>query len=236
MLPRSPWLRPRRPLRSIAVFSITFPLVACNDDPTSVPVTSGTLGGVPFTVVSGEVLQGSPDGPLRADALGAEILLDQTPAALGMSNPNRLHLLTLVALQHGGTLTMGAFGNAPAPFGSGTAVVVGRNGNAIDYAFYLDSAVFADSTFSPGPSMASEEHWIATEFYADSVPGYGAGSGITMWGLNDVDPALGDDVLGCTDGPAMSPTPLTGNRVAYRLTSGFLLAIQVVDTIVGPCV
>lgn len=228
--------RRRWTLASIAVLSPTVLFAACNDDPTSTRVTTGTLGGVPFTVVSGEVFQAFPDGPVRADVAGGEIVLDQTPAALGMSDPNRLHLLTLVALQHGGTLTIGAFGTNGDPFGPGTAVVVGRNGNAIDYAFYVDSAVFADSTFVPAPSSASEEHWIATEFYADSVPGYGAGSGVTMWGLNDVDPALGADVLGCTKGPALSPTPLTGDRVAFRLTAAFLLAVEVTDTIVGPCV
>jgi hypothetical protein len=153
-----------------------------------------------------------------------------------MSDPRSLHLLTLVALQHGGTLTIGAFGTASDPFAAGTAVIVGRNATAIDYAFYVDSAVFADSTFVPGPAVASEEHWIATEFYADSVPGYGAGSGLAMWPLNDVDPAFGEDVLGCAGGPALSPTHLTGDRVGFRLVSGFLLAVEVVDTIIGPCV
>jgi hypothetical protein len=191
---------------------------------------------VPFTVASGQVTQAAPDGPIRADGAGAVILLDDTPAALGMSNPERLHLLTLFALQHGGTITIGAFGTASEPFGPGNAVVIGRNGSTMDYAFYVDSAVVADSSFSPPPDVAAEQQWVVTEFYADSVPGHGAGSGLTMWQLNELSPALGDDVLGCADGPAMSAVPMTGDRVAYRLTAGFLIGVAVIDTIVGPCV
>ncbi len=211
-------------------------IAACSEDPTGGPVTGGTLTGVPFTVVSGQVTQAQPDGPIRADAAGAVILLDQTPAALGMSDPQTLHLLSLFALQHGGTLTLGAFGTAGDPFGSGTAVVVGRNLTAIDYAFYIDSVVVADSSVVPAPAVASEQQWIVTEFYADSVPGYVARSGITLWPLNDLAPALGSDVLGCTRGPAASARPLTGDRVAIRLISGFLISVAAVDTIVGPCV
>lgn len=211
-------------------------LACAEDTPTATVVTSGTLAGIPFTVESGQVTQATPDGPIRADGAGAVIVLDDSPAELGMSNPSRLHLLTLFALQHGGTLTIGAFGSASEPFGPGNAVVLGRNGSAIDYAFYVDSAVVADSSFVPRPAVAAEEQWVVTEFYADSVPGYGAGSGLTMWQLNVLDPVLGADVLGCTDGPAMSMVPMTGDRVAYRLTSGFLLGVAVADTIVGPCV
>jgi hypothetical protein len=224
-------------LRRLGAMSLMLPCLACREDaPTGTVVSTGTLAGIPFTVASGQVTQASPDGPIVADGAGAVIVLDESPAELGMSNPNRLHLLTLFALQHGGTLTIGAFGTDTEPFGPGTAVVVGRNGNAIDYAFYVYSAVVADSSFFPGPPIAAEEQWVVTEFYADSVPGYGAGSGLTMWQLNELDPVLGNDVLGCTDGPAMSAVPMTGDRVAYRLTAGFLLGITVTDTIVGPCV
>lgn len=233
--PRSPKLLASA-FRSVFVLVIATLSAACREDPTGGPVVAGTVAGIPFTVTSGQVTQALPDGPIRADAAGAVILLNDTPAGLGMSDPATLHLLTLFALQHGGTLTIGAFGSASDPFGPGTAVVVGRNGGAIDYAFYVDSAVVADSSFVPLPPVASEQQWVVTEFYADSVPGYATGSGVTMWPLNDLDPTLGDDVLGCTQGPAMSSTQLTGDRVAFRLTSGFLLAVAAVDTIVGPCI
>jgi hypothetical protein len=222
----------------LGAFGLAALSAACSEDsPTANVVSSGTIGGVGFTVQSGQVTQALPDGPIRADAAGAVILLNDTPAGLGMSNPERLHLRTLFALQHGGTVTIGAFGTASEPFASGNAVVIGRNGGTFDYAFYVDSVALSDSTtsFAP-PAVAGAEQWIATEFYADSVPGYGAGSGLTMWPLNDLSPGLGDDVLGCTDGPAMSTVPMTGDRVAYRLTAGFILGVAVNDTIIGPCV
>ncbi|MSR21202.1 MAG: hypothetical protein EXR91_09525 [Gemmatimonadetes bacterium] len=114
--------------------------------------------------------------------------------------------------------------------------MIGRNQGESDYAFYVDSLVFADSSFVPQPAAANVEQWIVTEFYAENVPGYGAGSGVATWPLNDLAPAFGADVLGCTDGPAMSAALLTGDRVAYRLTSAFLTRVEVVDTIVGPCI
>jgi hypothetical protein len=57
-----------------------------------------------------------------------------------------------------------------------------------------------------------------------------------MWPLDDVTPSLGADVLGCTGGPAMTTTLQSGNRMAYALADAFILAVQVVDTTVGPCI
>lgn len=210
-------------------------VVGCAE-PTKPPVLSGTIGGVAFTVVSGSVLQPVANGPIYADGAGAEILLDADPAALGMSDSATLHLRTQFALQHAGTITIGAFGTSSDPFGPGTAVVLGRNQLEIDYAFYVDSLLFADSLFVPSVPAVNEEHWIITEFYAADVPGHGAGSGVAMWPLDDLDPALGEDVLGCTIGPAMSAALLSGDRVAYSLRGGFIIGVEVVDTIVGPCV
>ena len=229
----------RRPARfacSLVAAPAIAAFAACNEEPTDVPVTAGTISGVPFTVTAGAVLQPIADGPFYVDPAGAEIVLDPSVGALGMSDSTRLHLRTQFALQHGGTMTIGAFGTPSDPFGPGTAVIIGRNGTAMDYAFYVDSAVFADSTFVPAPAAAGAEQWIVTEFYAQDVPGYGAGSGMAMWPLNDLDPALGEDVLGCTLGPAMHTATVSGNRVAYRFASGFLVGVEVVDTIVGPCV
>jgi hypothetical protein len=199
-------------------------------------VLAGSIGGVSFTVVSGSVLQPVPNGPIYADAAGADVVLDSDPGALGMSNPRRLHLRTQFALQHGGTLTIGAFGTSSDPLGPGTAVIIGRDQGEIEYTLYVDSLAFADSSFVPAGVAANAEHSIVTEFYAENVPGYGAGSGVTMWPLDDLAPAFGADVLGCTDGPAMSAALLTGDRVAYSLTSAFLIEVEVVDTIVGPCI
>ena len=210
--------------------------VAGCEEPTAPPVLSGEIGGVAFTVVSGSVLQPVANGPIFADSAGAEIVLDGSPGTLGMSDPRRLHLRTQFALRHGGTVAIGAFGTASDPFGPGANVLIERNQAEIEYTFYLDSTVFADSFFAAPPAGANAEHVIVTEFYAEVVPGYGAGSGVAMWPLNDVDPAVGADVLGCADGPAMSAALLTGDRVAYSLREGFIIGIEVVDTIVGPCI
>jgi hypothetical protein len=210
-------------------------LSACSEDPTNVPVTAGTIGGIAFSVTTGAVLQPNADGPLFADGAGAVIVLEPSVGALGMSVPTRLHLRTQFALRDSGSITIGAFGTRSDPFGPGTDVRIERNGLALDYTFRVASAVFVDSTFVPLPA-SNLEQWVVTEFYAQDVPGYGAGSGVAMWPLNDLDPTLGEDVLGCTPGPAMHTATLGGDRVAYRITSGFLIGLEVVDTIVGPCV
>ncbi len=224
----------RRPFVPLAC-ALLLAIAGC-EEPTAPPVLSGSIGGVPFTVVSGSVLQPIQDGPIFADAAGAEVVLDSHPGALGMSDPRRLHLRTQFALQHAGTITLGAFGTTSDPFGPGTAVVIGRNQAQFEYAFYVDSLVFADSAFVPAPTAPNVEQWIVTEFYAEDVPGYGAGSGVAMWPLDDLAPTLGEDVLGCADGPAMSTAVLSGDRVAYSLRAAFIVAVEVLDTIVGPCV
>src|SRR5687768_17710476 len=137
---------------------------ACLDDPVDTRVNAGTIHAVPFTVVSGIVHQDRDDGAILGEATGALIVLDQGPAALGMSDPNRLHLRTTFALRHGGTITIGAFGTAGDALGHGSAVVIGRNNTEFDYAFYVDSAVFADSTFVPAPTDPNVEHTVFTEF------------------------------------------------------------------------
>jgi hypothetical protein len=230
-----------RPLRgAFAALLAAAALAACNDDPSGLtlrPVTSGTIGGVPFTVTGGTVYQASPGGPLRADEGGGQIVLDESPAELGMSDPDLLHLRTEFAVSNGGSLQIAAFGDDGAEFSTGVWVVLTRDTTALDYEFRLSGALFADSTFTPPPAIPSAEHWLVTEFYADSVPGYPAGqSGITMWELNDLTPGLAEDVLGCDPGPATDPTPLAGDRVGYSLRSVWLLSVEVVDQIVGPCV
>ncbi len=153
-----------------------------------------------------------------------------------MSDPDLLHLRTYVALSNGGSLQIAAFGDTGSEFDSGAGVLLSRDGGAIDYEFQLGGAMFADSSFAPPPPVPSAEHWVVTEFYADSVPGRAPGeSGVTMWQLNDVAPEIGGDVLGCDPGPATDPTPLAGDRVGYALESAWLLAVEVFDEIVGPC-
>jgi hypothetical protein len=231
--------RARSLRRVVAALLVSAALTACEDDPAELtlqPVTSGAIGGVSFTVSGGTVYQASPAGPLYADEAGGQIVLDKDAAGLGMSDAGLLHLRTQLALSEGGSLQIAAFGEAGSELGSGVWVLLTRDGAAIDYEFRLSGALFADSTFTPAPPIPSAEHWIVTEFYADSVPGHGADqSGITMWELNDLTPAFGEDVLRCDPGPATDPTVLTGDRVAYALESSWLLAVEVVDQIVGPC-
>jgi hypothetical protein len=75
-----------------------------------------------------------------------------------------------------------------------------------------------------------------TEFYADDVPGYGGGqSGITVWPLDDLSPAPGEDVLGCTAGPAIDASVHDGEGVGLAFANGWIVGVNVVDQIVGPC-
>jgi hypothetical protein len=235
---RSLSARPRRALLLASCVSAIAGAAACEDTPTDV-VSSGTIGGIPFTVISGTVKQAVADGPIVGEVGavgGALILLDGDPVALGMSDPDRLHLRTTFALRHGGTITMSAFGTLADPLGSGNAVVIGRNVAQFDYAFYVGAAVHSDSAFVPAPAEPDVEHTVVTEFYAQDVPGYGAGSGLAMWPLDDLSPSLGEDVLGCASGPAMTTTLPSGDRMAFALADAFILAVEVVDTTVGPCI
>jgi hypothetical protein len=207
---------------------------ACQDDPVSTVVSSGTINGVPFTVREGTLHQAAEGGPVLGDIGGALVVLDQDAAALGMTDGTRLHLRTTFALRHGGTIVIAAFGPASDPLGSGTGIVVGRDASAFEYVVYVEEGIVADSSVTL--SDATVEHTIVTEFYAQDVPGYGAGSGLAIWPIDDLTPSLGEDVIGCVDGPAMSTNPLTGDRVAFGLEQAFILSVEVVDTIVGPCV
>jgi hypothetical protein len=202
-------------------------------------VASGTISGIPFTVVSGVVKQATDDGPIVGEvsgSSGALIVLEGDPVALGMTDPERLHLRTTFALRHGGTITMSGFGTSGDPLGSGNAVVIGRNNLQFEYAFYVDDAFVADSAFVPAPDDPNVEHTVVTEFYAQEVPGYGTGSGLTMWHLDDLTPSAGEDVLGCSRGPAKSARTLSGDRMAFALADAFILGVEIVDTTVGPCI
>ena len=88
----------------------------------------------------------------------------------------------------------------------------------------------------PAPDDPNVEHTVVTEFYAQEVPAYGTGSGLTMWRLDDLTPAAGEDVLGCSRGPAMSARTLSGDRMAFALADAFILGVEIVDTTVGPCI
>ncbi len=234
--PRPRWRAAPLTLASLAA------LGACNSNSTDLPVqvTSGTITGVPFHVTAGTVYQASPDGPIHADSAGATVVLDESPSALGMTDPESLHLRTHFALSNHGSLQIAAYGPEGDEIDGGLSVLLDRVGGQIGYGFLLSDsggAPVADSSFDPPPDDASRELWVATEFYAQSVPGYGPGAGITLWPptLDETAPASGGDVLGCTAGPLMQSTTYGGDRVAYSLHSAFITGVDVVDDVVGPC-
>lgn len=215
-------------------------LAACDDEPSGpslAPVSSGTISGIPFTVTGGTVYQVGADGPLYADSTGGQIVLDETPAELGMGDPDLLHLRTYFAVSQGGSLRIGAFGDAGSPLNTGVTVGLGRVASVgWVYELRFAGAPVADSTFEPQPTFPSGEQWIVTELYADSVPGFAAGqAGAALWPLNDVTPAAAEDVLGCGSEPSTDPNPLTGDAVGYGLDGAWLLEVEVLDQIVGPC-
>jgi hypothetical protein len=218
--------RRRVPL-SLALLA-SFAATACDDpaDLTLAPIGSGTISGIPFTVTAGTVLQAEPDGPLYADDSGGTLVLDETPAQLGMTDGDLLQLRTRFALSNGGSIQLAAFGNQASLFSTGLSVVLRRVDVDIDYELRLAGTPFADGAFSPPPTV----------FYADSVPGYGADQwGLATWQLDDLTPGAGEDVLGCDPGPALGAAAPTGDRVGYSFAGGWLLAVEVVDQIVGPC-
>jgi hypothetical protein len=233
-------MSPFSPLRRPLAWLLAAALLACNDSPNELelePISFGTIGGTSFVVTSGTVYQATTDGPIYADSTGGRITFDQDPAGLGMSDPDRLHLRTELALPNGGSLEIGAFAVSGTLFADALRVVLRRDAGQIEYEFHLGGSLFADSLFVPAPTIPSAVQWVVTEFYAQDVPGYGAGqSGITMWGLDDLTPTAGGDVLGCTAGPAIQGSTLSGDRVGYELRSAWIVSVDVVDEIVGPCV
>jgi hypothetical protein len=68
---RSLSARPRRALLLASCVSAIAGAAACEDTPTDV-VSSGTIGGIPFTVISGTVKQAVADGPI---VWGKELLV-----------------------------------------------------------------------------------------------------------------------------------------------------------------
>ena len=226
--------------RLLLVAPLLAALGACDDEPggpTLQAVTSGTISGIPFTVTGGTIYQAGADGPLYADDTGGQLLFDQGAAGLGTSDPDLLHLRTQFALSEGGSLHLSAFGDAGSALNTGAAVGLIRGAPGVFYELRFRGALFADGTFSVSADFAGAEHWVAAELYADSVPGHGADqAGASVWPLDDLDPAPNEDVLGCDEGPAIDADPLTGEAVGYALDGAWLLAVEVVDEIVGPCV
>lgn len=230
--------RQRRAL--LAALLVPTLLATCDDEPNSLeltPVTSGTISGIPFTVSGGTVYQVGSDGPLYADATGGQIVFDEGPAGLGMSDPDLLHVRTHFALSADGSLQLGAFGDAGSEFDTGVTVALNRvTGAGIVYELRFGGALVADTTLDPQPQFINAEHWVVTELYADSVPGAPAGeAGAALWPINDLTPQASEDVLGCGVDPSTDPNPLTGEAVGYALDDAWLLEVEVVDQIVGPC-
>lgn len=214
-------------------------LAACDDEPSGpslTAVTSGTIGGIPFTVTGGTVYQIGADGPVRADSTGGRIELDRTPAELGMSDPDLLHVRTYFAIAQGGSLGIGAFGDPADPFGTGVSIEIARTAVGFVHELRFGGSLSADSTFAAQPVAPGAEQWLVTELYADSVPGAPAGAaGAALWPLDDLTPTAAEEILGCRAEPSTDPTPLTGEAVGYALDDAWLLDVEIVDQVVGPC-
>ena len=239
MAARSNRTRPR-PRGLLTALVLSAALAACEDEPTELdllPVTSGTISGIPFTVTDGTVYQAGADGPLRADATGGRIVFDEGPLGLGMSDPDLLHVRTFFAISNGGSLRISAFGDAGAELDTGVSILLGRLPDlGFVYELRFGGALVADSTLDPQPQFAGAEHWVVTELYADSVPGAVAGqAGAALWPINDLTPAPSEDVLGCGSEPATDSSPLAGDAVGYVLDNAWLLGVEVLDQVVGPC-
>ena len=226
-------------LRS-ALFVVASFLAACGSSdggaggggPTA--VTSGTIGGLPFTVVSGTLYQDTTDGPVRGDAGGATLALDDNTAALGMSDPLNLRLDWEFRLEAGGLIRAMAFDTSASLFSGALGFEIARAGVDFDYRFDMTVVSDITGTFSPGPADPNGTTFIVTEFYGVDAPGYGAGSsGITAWPLDDMAPAFNTDILSCPAG--VQTANLTNTEVGYFLQSAVLVSVTPVDDIVGPC-
>lgn len=200
------------------------------------PITSGTIGGLGFTVVEGTLFQPDPDGPVFAELQGGVIVFDEPPEGLGMSEPGILQIRTEFALANGGSLEVAAFGPSDDLVDGGLALRLSRSAGNMSYDFRLSGASFASGTFDPPPANPDGAQWLVAEFYAENVPGYGSDrSGITAWNLNDTEPAFNTDLLSCDPGPAMQEVALGEDRVGYRLVAALLISVEVVDPVIGPC-
>ena len=225
--------------RSLAALLVSV-MLACEEKvngPDLTPVTSGTVSGIPFTVSGGTIYQFDEDGPLFADETGGQIVFDGDPATLGMSDPDLLHVRTYFAVSRGGSLQIAAFGDPGSAVATGVSVGLGRATDVgFVYELRIGGALLADSAFATQPPVLSAEQWVVAELYADSVPGSPAGeAGAALWPLNDLTPSPSEDVLGCGLEPATDASPRAGEAVGYALRDAWLLEVEIVDQVVGPC-
>lgn len=220
-------------IRSVIVATLTFALSACwLFGPR--PVESGTIDGLGFRVVSGTIFQDEDDGPLYAAEEGGLIVLDDAPAALGMTDPNNLRLDWSFTLADGGEIEARAYGASSSSFAGALGFRLVRSGSAIGYTYDLTTEADLTGSADLGTSGAGDTFAIVTEFYAVDPPGYGSGSsGMTVWSLGDTSPAFNTDILGCP--AAVQTGTLADQEVGFRLTNARLESITAVDTIVGPC-
>ena len=214
-------------------------LAACNSSTelSLDPVTSGSVGGYAFHVTGGTIFQAEPNGPIYGDASGGRLVFDLGPSGLGMTNASRLQLRTQFALSSTGSVLMSAYGDAGNEFTTGLRVNVARVATDMAYEMLSDATSLVVGTFDPPPFVPSAETWVVAEFYANDVPGFGSGqSGITLWKLDDLAPAVGSDVIGCSAPRAIDATNThPGTAVGYQLTGGWITDVKVVNNIVGPC-
>jgi hypothetical protein len=202
------------------------------DGPTT--VTSGTIGGIAFTVTSGTIYQDEADGPVYADTAGGTIALDATTTALGMTNPYHLRLDTEFQIASGGVIDVRAYGSPGSDFSDSLGFSFERAGSSFSYRYDLTVETDVTGTLSPDPVNPDSTLTFVSEFYGVDAIGYGAGSsGITAWPIGVTTPTFCGDL---SPSPSVYQTAnLTTLRAGYYLKAARLVSVTPVDDITGPC-
>ncbi len=111
-------------------------------------ITSGTIGGLAFTVTAGTVTQETDDGPITAGATESTILFDSDLDTLSGATDDALFRISVV-VSDGGSVDALGFGTTGDSFANALMATMDRSGDDFTWAVYWGAGASseADGTF-----------------------------------------------------------------------------------------
>ncbi|HKJ00289.1 MAG TPA: hypothetical protein VKB51_17585 [bacterium] len=200
-------------------------LAACGSDGAGAAQQTGTLDGMPFTVVAGSVRQSAPGRAVSAGQDGALLIFDDPLSELAPKHRN-LRVTATVNFEDGGQVMLGVFGKA-GTMADAYGIGARRDGDAFHYRFQygiprsgpLAATAQQRGLFAATPRDADATLYFRTEIHTAPTLDLLAW---TPW--NDI-PAE------CAGGPVedLGPAPAdsgTGQRLGVWLSSATLRGVS----------
>lgn len=153
-----------------------------DDPPADTGITSGTIGGLGFTVISGMVFQDLADGPLAAGAGGGTILFDDATGILVSDGDNILVQVT-ARFEIGGTVVGAAHGFDTDSLAAAYAASVTRNSSSFDYELLngLGGTPEFSGTLNPDPLDPTGTVYFSADFDSNNTR-------ILVWPMDEQSP------------------------------------------------